>query len=36
MTLQEVLDIVKNSHIVIKSLVEYNGLTHVEVPLKQF
>ena len=36
MTLQEVLDIVKNSHIVIKSLVAHNGLTHVEVPLKQF
>ena len=34
MTLQEVLDIVKNSHIVIKSLVTHNGLTHVEVPLK--
>ena len=34
MTLQEVLDIVKNSHIVIKSLVAHNGLTHVEVPLK--
>ena len=34
MTLQEVLDIVKNSHIEIKSLVTYNGLTHVEVPLK--
>ena len=34
MTLQEVLDIVKNSHIKIKSLVAHNGLTHVEVPLK--
>ena len=34
MTLQEVLDIVKNSHIEIKSLVSDNGLTHVEVPLK--
>ena len=34
MTLQEVLDIVKNSHIEIKSLVSHNGLTRVEVPLK--
>ena len=34
MTLQEVLDIVKNSHIEIKSLVVHNGITHVEVPLK--
>ena len=34
MILQEVLDIVKNSHIEIKSLVAHNGLTHVEVPLK--
>ena len=34
MILQEVLDIVKNSHIVIKSLVAHNGLTHVDVPLK--
>ena len=34
MILQEVLDIVKNSHIEIKSLVVHNGLTHVEVPLK--
>ena len=34
MILQEVLDIVQNSHIEIKSLVVHNGLTHAEVPLK--
>ena len=34
MILQEVLDIVKKSHIEIKSLVAHNGLTHIEVPLK--
>ena len=35
MTLQEVLDIVKNLRIEIKSLVVHNGITHVEVPLKR-